>query len=144
MTMARGHALLEHTADVGIRAWAPDVAGAFAEAAMGLVELMGARADAATGTRRLVGTGDDDGARLVSLLDEMVYLCESEDLGVTSVRIVGRSSGSVEVEVEVEAEVEVGPRRRDAEGLAVKAVTFHQLAVETTEAGTEVRVYVDV
>jgi SHS2 domain-containing protein len=138
MTMARGHALLEHTADVGIRAWAPDVAGAFAEAAIGLVELMGARADAATGTRRLVGTGDDDGSRLVSLLDEIVYLCESEDLGVASVRVVGWPAGSVE------ADVAVGPRREDAEGLAVKAVTFHQLAVESTDAGTEVRVYVDV
>jgi SHS2 domain-containing protein len=45
MTMARGHALLEHTADVGIRAWGSDVAGAFAEAALGLAELMGARTD---------------------------------------------------------------------------------------------------
>lgn len=36
----RGHRYLEHTADVGVEAWGPDLRAAFAEAAVALFELM--------------------------------------------------------------------------------------------------------
>jgi SHS2 domain-containing protein len=41
-----GHELLEHTADLGIRAWGPSVEAAVAEALMALVEVMGVRGSA--------------------------------------------------------------------------------------------------
>lgn len=131
-----GHELLEHTADVGIRAWGDDLEGAFAEAGRALVELMGCAASSVTGTRRLRVAGDDPGALLVGLLDELIFVCESGD-GVRDVAVTRTDGG-------LEASAEVGPIDPAAEGLEVKAATFHQLAVDERADAVEVRVFVDV
>ena len=43
----RGHELLEHTADIGIRAWGRRLEDAFEEAAVVVADILGARAEAA-------------------------------------------------------------------------------------------------
>jgi SHS2 domain-containing protein len=137
--MTAGFELLEHTADVGIRAFGSDVAEAFEQAARGLAELMGVGVPG-PGERRLVRVeGEDEEDLLVGFLNELLYLHESELAGFAQVRILGVSERAVE------AEVELVPLREPGSGVAVKAVTYHQVAVERRPDGTvEVRVYVDV
>lgn len=137
--MAAGFELLEHTADVGIRAFGASCAEAFAQAALGLAELMGVRLPG-PGERRLVRVeGADEEDLLVGFLNELLYLHETELAGFAGVHVREVSERSLE------AEVELVPLREPGTGVAVKAATYHQVAVERRPDGTvEARVYVDV
>jgi SHS2 domain-containing protein len=137
--MAVGFELLEHTADVGIRAWGASLAEAFTQAALGLAELMGVRVPGPGERRRLRVEGEDEEELLVGFLNELLYVHETELAGFCSVRVLEVGGGAVE------AEVELVPLREPGAGVAVKAATYHQVAVERRPDGTvEVRVFVDV
>lgn len=137
--MAAGFELLEHTADVGIRAFGPDLAEAFTQAALALAELMGVRVPG-PGERRLVRVeGEDEEDLLVAFLNELLYLHETELAGFGRIDVREVSDRALE------AWVELVPLRGPGSGVAVKAATYHQVAVERRPDGTvEVRVYVDV
>ncbi|HEX6331363.1 MAG TPA: archease [Actinomycetota bacterium] len=133
-----GHELLEHTADLGIRAWGPSLEAAVEEALLGLVEVMGVDASGPGETRPVRGNGHDDASRLVALLNEVVFVVETEDVRVASAK-VSRDDG------DLVAELEVAAATAPAQGISVKAATYHQLAVEEQPDGSaEVRVFVDV
>jgi len=134
-----GFELLEHTADVGIRAWGSSANEAFAEAALGLAGLMGIRV-ARRGERRTVrARAGDLPALLVAFLDELLGIYETESLGFAAVDVIALSEHGLI------AEVETGPAPVDPVGTSVKAATYHQLAVEHRPGGAvEVRVFLDV
>lgn len=133
-----GHELLEHTADLGIRAWGPSLETAVAEAVMGLAEVMGVSTAGPGVTLALSGEGGDDGSRVVALLNEVVFAVETEQVRIAGVS-VRRLGDRLVAEVEVVATDEPG------DGIDVKAATYHQLAVEERlDGSTEVRVFLDV
>jgi SHS2 domain-containing protein len=138
--MARaGFEILEHTADVGLRAWGPSPEEAFEQSGWALAEILGARAVGPGRPREVRAHGEDRGALAVGFLDELLFLHESEGVGFAAIRV--RLVG----DREVEAEAEMVPLPGDPEGTAVKAATYHQLRVTTELDGwTEVRVYLDV
>lgn len=133
-----GHELLEHTADLGIRAWGPTLEAAVAEAVIGLAEVMGVSAAGPGKRLALSGEGEDDGSRLVALLNEVVFAVETEGVRIAGAR-VRRDADRLVAEVEA---VEAG---EPGDGIGVKAATYHQLAVEERPDGSaEVRVFLDV
>jgi SHS2 domain-containing protein len=140
-----GFELLEHTADVGIRARGPTLEEAFEQATLGLAEVQGAPAP---GREGVPGLGErvavqvsapDPGALLVDWLNEVLWLAETRQAAVAGVRVerVGAAvaSGSVVLD-------SGGPA---PDGTFVKAVTYHRLRVEPDpEGGWLVEVYLDV
>ena len=140
-----GFELLEHTADVGIRARGPTLEEAFEQATLGLAEVQGALAP---GREGVLGLGErvavqvsapDPGALLVDWLNEVLWLAETRQAAVAGVRVerVGAAvaSGSVVLD-------SGGPA---PDGTFVKAVTYHRLRVEPDpEGGWLVEVYLDV
>ena len=137
--MDAGYEILEHTADVGLRAWGPTPEAAFEQAGWALAEILGAAAEGPGEVRPVRAEGDDPGALAVAFLDELLFLHEREEAGFAAIRVrrVGDEG--------VEAEVEVVPLAGEPEGTAVKAATYHQLAVRTEPDGaTELTVYLDV
>lgn len=133
-----GHELLEHTADLGIRAWGPSVEAAVGETVIGLAEVMGVRASGPGEVLAVRGDGEDDGSRLVGLLNEVVFAVETRSVGIAGVG-VRRDDG------DLVADLEVVPTVVPGEGVGVKAATYHQLAVERRPDGqVEVRVFLDV
>jgi SHS2 domain-containing protein len=139
MTAHAGFELLEHTADVGIRAWGPGAPEAFTQAALALAELMGVRVHGPGKRRNVHVTAADQPGVLVALLDELLWLHESEGVGFVAVDVIGLS------EHDLVAEIETAPTPLDAAGVGVKAATYHQLALERRAGGgVEVRVFLDV
>lgn len=135
---AGGYELLEHTADVGIRAWGSTLEAAFEQAAWALADLLGAVAHAPGERRAVVVRADDDGALLVDLLNELIFFHEREAVGLAAIRIE-RDDG------ELRAELELAPLPEATEGTSVKAATYHQLEVRRDPGGlVEARVYLDV
>jgi len=133
-----GHELLEHTADVGIRAWGATAEEAFEQAAWALVDLLGVRSSGPGEPRAIRVEAADRGVLLADFLNELVFLQESEEVGVARIHVHLEDGGLV-------AEANVVPLARPPEGATVKAATYHELEVRRAPDGRiEARVYLDV
>lgn len=142
---AGGFELLEHTADVGIRARGATLEEVFEHATEGLAEVLGAlRPEGATEARPIEVVpvevaAPDPGGLLVDWLNEVLWLLEVSQAGLAAVRVEraedGVASGSVEL----------APGGPDPDGTFVKAVTYHRLRVEPDPGGGWLlEVYLDV
>jgi SHS2 domain-containing protein len=138
--VARGHELLEHTADVGLRVWAPTLEELFAEAAVGLVDVMGS-ATAGPGRRERVRIEAPDlHALLVDWLSEVLFLFEARGFVPIAASVRLRSEPW-----RLDATLDgVGAEGFEQHGPAVKAVTYHGLEVQERPGRCEARVYLDV
>jgi SHS2 domain-containing protein len=128
--------LLEHTADIGIRATGASLEEVFEQATAGLAEVLGAWRPGPGEPEALAVAGDDPGGLLVDWLNEILWLLEVRQAAVAGVRVRrvggGRASG--------ELALTGGP----PDGTTVKAATFHQLLVEPADGGWVAEVYLDV
>ena len=154
MAQGRGFELLEHTADVGVRAWAATLEEAFEHATEGLAEVLGALPPGGSGgpPRRSPGpsgwsgepvavevTAPDPGGLLVDWLNEVLWLLEVRQAGLAAVRVERAGEGVASGWVKLAAG---GP---DPDGTFVKAVTYHRLRVEPDPGGGWLlEVYLDV
>jgi SHS2 domain-containing protein len=135
-----GFELLEHTADVGIRARGATMREAFEQATLGLAEVLGAWRPDEEGDRVPIALeGDDPGGLLVDWLNEVLYLHEVREAALAGVRVDRVGDGHLEGQVTL---VPLGDR--PAEGISVKAATYHHLRVEPENGGWLVEVYLDV
>lgn len=137
---ARGHEVIEHTADLGLRVWAPTLDELFAEAAVALVSVMGsARSGAALRVSVALDAGDLE-ALFVDWLSEVLYLFETQELVPVEPRVRVREDAcrleGVIVGVSAQGFEQAGP--------AVKAVTYHEVRITRSDEGYEAQVFVDV
>jgi SHS2 domain-containing protein len=135
-----GYEILEHTADVGIRAFGPTLESVFEQAGLALAEILGALASGRgqASAHRISASAGDREALLVDFLNELLLLHETEEVAFAGIRVT-RLDGR-----EVEAEVDVAPIAGETETTGVKAATYHRLRIRETDGGFEARVYLDV
>jgi SHS2 domain-containing protein len=139
--MSAGFELIEHTADIGVRAWGETVGAVFEQAALGMFSLAYATAEAQSREqRRLELQAPGAELLLAAWLNELLYIFESEGFAF---------SGWTVEEIGPERLVAIvtgepgGARRLHARAV-VKAATLHDLAVRPTDQGWEARVLLDV
>ena len=132
-----GFEIIEHTADVGIRAFGATLEELFEQTARGLFDILDAWHPGDGEEIRIELEPADRAGALVDWLNELLFLQDTRD-------IVFRNLGVGKVEGGLSATVSVGPRDDTLEGTAVKAATWHQLEVEPDGAGWRARVYLDV
>lgn len=133
--------VLEHTADVGFEAFGRSPEEAFANAGRALVSLV-VDLDTIRPSQQLAleVEGSDPLSLLVNWLSEILYLHDAEgwlfcDFSVqqwaeNKIVAVGRG--------------EKFDRQRHRAKLLLKAITYHQLALEETRQGWRAQVYVDI
>lgn len=129
---------VEHTADLALRCGGPDLEGLFRSAARGMYHLMGVGTQKLkTDTRHRIrlSSADVEGL-LVDWLGELAYLVEARGLIFQGMAFETLSATRLEAML-------VGGRASRIE-TQVKAVTYHQLKVETSEAGFAAIVVFDV
>ncbi|MEA1902447.1 MAG: archease [Actinomycetota bacterium] len=134
------YTVLSHTADTGIEATAPTLAGLISELATGMFALVasGGVAEAGLTIEAMVEAGSVEDL-VVDVLSDLLYRSEVEDLIPIDIVItlsaptnaLVRAGGVPIADIEV-----LGP--------PIKAVTYHDLAVEETPDGWIGRVYFDV
>ncbi|HEX9093162.1 MAG TPA: archease [Coriobacteriia bacterium] len=135
----RGHRVIEHTADTGIEAWGPTLDTAFEEAALGLFELMiDPTAVEERESHRIDVRGSDDGDLLVRWLNELIYLVDARGLVFNRFVVEQQAPGVLFATAYGEP---LDPARHRPRS-AVKAATYHQLAVEPGPPA-RIRVIVD-
>jgi SHS2 domain-containing protein len=134
--------LIEHTADLGFRVTAPEPARLFARAILALEDLMADSAAARPVAERTIDvTGSDPGDALVRALEEALYLFEAERLLLSEIAHASFDATAHRFRATARGEP-FDPARHELRR-PVKAVTYHDLAVERTDEGWRARVILD-
>jgi SHS2 domain-containing protein len=133
-----GFELLDHTADIGIRAGGASLEEAFEQATLGLAEVLGALRPGPGEPVAVEVSAGDLGGLLVDWLNEVLWLQETRQAAIAAVRVErvadGRARGTVTF-----SSTDPPP-----DGTFVKAVTYHRLEVDRDGDGWRVQVYLDV
>jgi protein archease len=128
-------------ADVGVRAWGPTRAEAFAQAALGVLALIVAPEQVeAREAREVRAQGEGPETLLVAWVNECLYVHEIEGFVVHRVQVLACSDTLVQGVLHGEP---LDPERHRP-GTVVKAATLHQTSVAERRGRHEVSVIVDV
>jgi SHS2 domain-containing protein len=140
MQETAGFELLEHTADVGIRAWGDTLETAFEQAAHGLFAVIADPVGVDPRIeRRLAVEADDPEGLLVEWLERLNREHQIRGELYASFR-VQTAAGGLTATIRGEP---LDPARHDLRS-EVKAVTWHGVRVRREETRTEVRVLLDI
>ena len=136
-----GYRLLDHPADLGIEAHGHNLIEAFEQAAVGLIstildiELIECR------DRRVISLHAADREQLlVKWLTEILYLYDGAKFVAAQFQIDELTPTSLSARVLGEP----FSQDRHVTRLDVKAITYHQLLCEESEAGARIRVFLDI
>ena len=111
----------------------------FEQATRGLLDITGATGTGAAERIHVTVEAPDIGAVLVDWLEEVLYLQDARDAVVVDLSVDSASN------TKASGWVEISPRGQEVEGTAVKAITYHQLAVtERPDGSWEAVVYFDI
>lgn len=128
---------VEHTADWAYRFWAPDRPNLFIQAARGMYALVDAEfADSPEAIRTVQLQAVDYESLLVLWLNELLYFREAENLGFDRIQITHLDPNALEATLTGSA---IAQWKKD-----IKAATYHNLAIVSTDAGFEATIVLDV
>ncbi|HOD06366.1 MAG TPA: archease [Anaerolineaceae bacterium] len=135
MTTA-GYREISHTADWALQVWAPDLSGLLVQAARGMTALLDLQlAEAPRLEHLLTLDAADPESLLVSFLTEILYINEQDHLGFDAFQV---SLDGLHLEARLWG-APVTTQRKE-----IKAVTYHQLVIQTTPHGLETTLVFDV
>ncbi len=140
MSVTSGHRAVPHTSDIRIEAWAPTREECLAEAVTGLVSSFAVpqRTAPADAYWTVPVSGQPDEDTLLAVLEEVIYVLETEGGVPTRVETVPSSSGPLLL-------FHLAPLGQTTlTGAAPKAVTLNDLRFGHTERGWSCAVTVDV
>jgi SHS2 domain-containing protein len=133
--------ILEHTADIGFRAWGPTREELFANAALALesvaIEIENVEA---RDVYPIAAAGDDDESLLVNWLSEVLYYLDGRRVVMRRFEIAQLEPFQVRGRAWGESR---DPERHPAK-LVVKGVTYHQLKITQDQTGWSAEVYLDI
>ena len=133
--------VLEHTADIGIRAWGRTLAELFENAALA-VESVAVELERVE--PRIVYTisasGEDRESLLVNWLNEIVYYLDGRRLAISRFRVDSLS----ETHVAGHGWGEPRDSERHLPRIVVKAATYHQLRISEEDQRWVAEVYLDI
>lgn len=126
-----------HTADWELEVWAPDLSSLLEQAARGMYALSGMRLQSGLSLIRSITLhGEDAESLLVRFLTELLWLEQEQGLGFADFSIQIDNQYNLQAELHGAAIANL-----DKE---IKAVTYHNLVVQTTQQGLWVTIVFDV
>jgi len=136
----KAYEVFEHTADVGLHAFGRTLPELFVHAAQGMESLLvPAEQVRAVTSRQITVDGHDTISLLISWLNELVFLFDTEYLlfrnfvieTINETQLTGRAYG------------EPYDRQRHHLSSAIKAVTWHEAAITRLDEGYQARIIFD-
>jgi len=140
-TVEKPFEIIDHTADIGIVAYGTDIKQVFANAALGLFNLMADLDDFKEDLQReLELSAEDAEVLLVEWLNELIYIFDVEHIifkrfeidELTSTHIKARCFGE---------KIKPGQHKLKRE---IKAATYHMLRISKEDGGYKVQVIFDI
>jgi SHS2 domain-containing protein len=133
--------LLDHPADVGIEAYGRSLSEAFEQAAFGLIStILNIESVECRDGRVISLQAADCEQLLVKWLTEILYLYDGAKFVAARFQIDELTSTALSAQVFGEP----FSQDRHLTWLDVKAITYHQLLCEDSEAGARVQVFLDI
>lgn len=133
--------ILEHTADIGLRAWGATLQEAFESAATALSAIVVELDDIEPRIAYpIAASGDDDQSLLVNWLDEALYYLDARRIVLRRFHIEHFGGGRVAGQAWGEPRDPLKHRPK----VIVKGVTYHQLKIEQRPDGWQVQVFLDI
>jgi SHS2 domain-containing protein len=141
VTQQQRFEILEHTADIGVRAFGSTLAELFENAALGVQSL--ALDDSNVESREaypISANGEDPESLMVNWLNEVIYFLDGRKVVMASLEIDNCTGTAISGKAHGE------PRDvlRHPPSLVVKAATYHQLRIDRAEDGYIAEVYLDI
>jgi SHS2 domain-containing protein len=131
-----GFTEIPHTADWALKVWAPNLSILFAQAAQGMYWLTETHLHTSPRVEQQIELdGVDAESLLVSFLSELLYFGESDGMGFDQFAVTVN-------ETHLRAAVSGAPIAEQRK--EIKAVTYHNLAIQETPQGLEVTIVFDV
>ena len=127
---------IEHTADYAIHVWAEELPELFLDAARGMYALAGGRSGQPPVKRMIEIHADDMETLLVEWLEELAFLLEIEGEFFDHFDLIRFDPPALKIQVTG------GPA--EAVDKLIKAVTFHDLAIQETAEGYQTTIVFDV
>jgi SHS2 domain-containing protein len=137
MEQPYGFRELEHTADWEIEVWAPDLPRLFEQAAHGMYALSGIHLYPEPRLARTIKleAGDAEGL-LVNFLNELLFQADQYGLAFDTFIL------NIDDDCHLQAELRGAPMMEPTK--EIKAVTYHNLAIQRGARGFDVRIVFDV
>ena len=127
-----GYNFLEHTADVKVRAWGPNLETAFSQAAMALMETISPNLDKVKHifNREIEVESEDKYALAIDFLTEFLYIFDVEGLIFSEIEV--KSIKLIHNNYQLKASVKGEEFDKDAHeiGTEVKAITYSFMNIE--------------
>jgi SHS2 domain-containing protein len=137
MSSAFGFRENQHTADWELEVWAPDLPSLLEQAARGMYSLSGMRLqDGSRQACKIKLQGEDTESLLVRFLSELLWIEQEQGLGFDTFSIAINTPNNLEAEL-------LGSTITNLDK-EIKAVTYHNLEVQTTQQGLRVIIVFDV
>jgi len=135
-SQASGYREIEHTADIELHVWAPDLVALLKQTAKGMYALSGTElAEEPRLTRSFEISFWDRETLLVDFLSELLFYGEDENIGFHGYQL---DINKDELKVQAEG-ASIESQKRE-----IKAVTYHNLEVRETERGLETNIVFDI
>jgi protein archease len=133
--------IIEHTADIGIVAYGADIKQVFANAALGLFNLMADLDNLKEGVKREIElSAEDVEVLLVQWLNELIYISEVEHVIFKRFEIIELSNTRLKATCFGE-KIKAGQHRLKRE---IKAATYHMLKLNKENGTYKVRIIFDI
>ncbi len=133
--------VFEHTADIGLHAFGSTLPELFIHAAQGMESIMVPLEQVrAQVSREVVAQGHDLVSLLIAWLNELIFLFDTEYLIFCQFEI----DSFTETSMKARASGEPYDAQRHELGCSIKAVTWHEAAVEQIEGGYKARIILDI
>ena len=150
--MSAPFTILEHTADIGFRAWGATAEELFANCAAAMMAIAAEDCRIEAREERFVEVaGEDYESLLVNWLSEVLYLFDSEEFAARRFHVDSIDAAETDTRFEdtparLRARLAGEPRHpeRHRWTLIVKAVTYHEIEVIERDGRWEARVFLDI
>ncbi|MBE0411974.1 MAG: archease [Anaerolineales bacterium] len=127
---------LDHTADVELLVWGPDLPLLLEQSALGMYSLAGIQLKPGPAQTRILELPvADPESLLVNFLSELLFLLEMEEVGFNHIKISIDAS---------KLHAELKGKTLESQAKQIKAVTYHNLEVHPGLDGLEARIVFDV
>ncbi len=133
--------VIEHTADTGIRVWAPDLPSLFSEAARGMLSQITELARVEPVRERTITIeGMDETDLLINTLRELLYMFNGEELLAAALEVEMTNGSAAKERIGYE---KYDPRKHKLH-MDIKAVTYAGGDIRKIPGGFEITVIFDI
>lgn len=143
--MASGFKILDHPADIGFMAWAENLPDLFVQSALALTSIIvDINTIGAKERTEVEVNGDDLESLMYSWLAEILYFFDGEGKVIGGCLVRSLETKNEHIRLIAELIGESFNTKKHQIKTYVKAITFHQLAIEGTTDGYSARVFLDI